>query len=174
MSNLTQGYAAGILEVARAEGALDAVSDELFRFASVVEGNDDLRQTLTDQTLPPARRQAIVEELLDSKVSPLTTSIVSFLVSAGRARDLGAIVSAVVESAAAERQHVVAEVRAAVPLSDEQRSRLAQALSTNLGREVEVKVIVDPTVMGGVLARVGDIVIDGTVRHRLDQLKEIV
>lgn len=174
MSNLTQGYAAGILEVAKAEGALDVVSDELFRFASVVEGNDDLRQTLTDQALPPARRQAIVEELLGSKVSPLTTSIVSFIVSAGRARDLGAIVSTVVESAAAERQHVVAEVRAAVPLSDEQRARLAQALSANLGREVEVKVIVDPSVMGGVLARVGDIVIDGTVRHRLDQLKEIV
>lgn len=174
MADRVGGYAAAVLEVARAEGALDVVSDELFRFASAVEGNDDLRQTLTDQSLPAARRQAIVEELLDSKVSPLTTSIVSFLVAAGRARDLEAIVRTVVESAAAERQHVVAEVRAAEPLSDEQRTRLAQALSTNLGRDVEVKVIVDPTVMGGVLARVGDIVIDGTVRHRLDQLKEII
>lgn len=174
MGERAAGYAAGIVEVARAEGALDVVSDELFRFAALVAANDDLRQTIGDQTLPPARRQAVVEELLGSKVSPLTTSIVSFLVSTGRAREMGDIVRAVVDSAAASRQHVVAEVRAAVELSVEQRDRLARALSANLGRDVEVKVIVDPSVMGGILARVGDVVIDGTVRHRLDQLKEAI
>jgi F-type H+-transporting ATPase subunit delta len=78
----------------------------------------------------------------------------------------------VVERAAAERKHAVAEVRSAVPLDARRRDKLAKALSKNLGLDVEVKVIVDPSVIGGAAVRVGDTVIDGTVRHRLDQLKE--
>jgi F-type H+-transporting ATPase subunit delta len=165
-------YASAVFEVARAEGSLDEVEDELFRFARVLAGNDDLRQTLTDPSLPVERREAIVEDLLSNKASPLTTSLVSFLVGAGRARDLPEIIDRVVERAAQERRRVVAEVRSAMPLDESLRERLAQALSSNLGKDVEVKVVVDPSVMGGLSARVGDTIIDGTVRHRLDQLRE--
>jgi F-type H+-transporting ATPase subunit delta len=63
-------------------------------------------------------------------------------------------------------------VRAAVPLDERLRDRLAKALSEATGKDVEVKVVVDPNVLGGVVARIGDTVIDGSVRHRLDQLKE--
>ena len=77
-----------------------------------------------------------------------------------------------VELAAQTRQHEVAEVRSAVALDDAQVQRLAQALSRATGKSVEVKVVVDPTVMGGLVATVGDTVIDGSVRHRLEQLKE--
>jgi F-type H+-transporting ATPase subunit delta len=68
----------------------------------------------------------------------------------------------------------VAEVRAAVPLSTDQRQRLEAALSTATGTTVSVKVVVDPSILGGIVARVGDTVIDGSVRHRLDQLKEVL
>jgi F-type H+-transporting ATPase subunit delta len=165
-------YASAIFEVAKAEGSLDEVADELFRFTRIFESNDELRNALTDQALPPEKRQAIVEDLLGGRALPLTTSLISFVVAAGRGRDLPKIVDQLVERAAAEREHVVAEVRAAVELTPEQRQRLEQALSTNLKKDVEVKVIVDPSVLGGVVARVGDTVIDGSIRHRLDQLKE--
>ena len=77
-----------------------------------------------------------------------------------------------VELAAAFRQHEVAEVRSAVPLDDEQQRRLADALSQATGKQVEVKVVVDEKVLGGLVATIGDTVIDGTVRHRLAELKE--
>jgi F-type H+-transporting ATPase subunit delta len=172
VTDRVDAYAAAIFEVAKAEGNLDEVADELFRFARIFESNDELRKALTDQALPPERRQAIVEDLLGGRALPLTTSLISFIVAAGRGRDLPAIVDQLVERAAAEREHVVAEVRTAVELTPEQRDRLAAALSRNLGKQVEVKVVVDPTVLGGVVARVGDTVIDGSVRHRLEQLKE--
>ncbi|HEV3505527.1 MAG TPA: ATP synthase F1 subunit delta [Actinomycetes bacterium] len=172
MSARLDGYASAIFEVAKAEDALEEVEDELFRFARVLEASDDLRSTLTDANLPAERRQAIVEDLLGGKALPLTTSLVSFVVGAGRARDLPAIIDRLVERAAAERRHAGAEVRSAVELDADQRKRLAEALSSNLGKDVEVKVIVDPSVMGGLSARVDDTVIDGTVRHRLDQLRE--
>ena len=81
------------------------------------------------------RRQAIVEDLLGPRALPLSTSLISFIVAAGRARDLPAIVGQLVDKAAAEREHVVAEVRSAVELTPEQQDKLASALSTNLGKQ---------------------------------------
>src|SRR5918911_241586 len=109
------GYASAIFEVARAEGVLDEVEDELFRFARVLEGSDELRQVLTDPGLPPEGRQAIVEDLLGGRALPITAQLVSFVVGAGRARELPAIIGRLVERAARERRQVVAEVRSAVP-----------------------------------------------------------
>jgi F-type H+-transporting ATPase subunit delta len=94
------------------------------------------------------------------------------LVAAGQAAELPQIVDRFVELAAAEREHEVAEVRSAIPLDTAQMQRLATALGRATGKDVEVKVIVDPTVLGGLVARIGDTVIDGSVRHRLEQMKE--
>ena len=169
------GYAAALFEVARAEGALEVVEEELFKLSDVLAQSDELRATLTDASIPLEKRQEIMQDLLSqAKATPITTNLVSFVVVAGHARELPAIISRLVERAASSRQHSVAEVRSAIPLDDDQRRRLAQALSKNLGKDVEVKVHVDPTVIGGLSARVGDLVIDGTVRHRLDQLKETI
>lgn len=173
MSDRIDGYAAALFSVAQAEGSLDEVEDELFRFARALEGNDQLRSTLTDELVPAARRQAIVEDLLGPKASPVTTSLVSFVVGAGRGRDLPAIVDRLVQRAASSKQRTVAEVRSAVPLTADQQERLAAALANATGKDVAVKVVVDPSVVGGVVAQVGDQVIDGSVRHRLDQLKTL-
>ena len=103
---------------------------------------------------------------------PITRAITTFLVGAGRGHDLPAIVDRFVALAAQNREHAVAEVRSAVALDDSQKQRIADALSRSTGKHVEVKVVVDESVLGGIVATIGDTVIDGTVRHRLDQLKE--
>jgi F-type H+-transporting ATPase subunit delta len=171
-SDRVEAYARAALEVARAEGMLGEVEDDLFRFARVFEGSDDLRTALTDPSLPAERRMAVVEELMGGKALNVSAALASFFVGIGRASDLPAIVDRFVELATQEREHEVAEIRSAVPLSEDQLGRLARALSEATGKQVEVKVIVDETVLGGIVARIGDTVIDGSVRHRLDQLKE--
>jgi F-type H+-transporting ATPase subunit delta len=168
------GYATAMFEVARVEGSLDEVEDELFRFARTLEGNDQLRSVLTDDAVPADRRRGVVADLLGDRASPVTANLVSLVVGAGRARELPAIVDRLVQRAAAEHDKVVAQVRSAVALDDDQRRRLAEALGRATGKSVEVKVVVDPSVMGGLVARVGDTVIDGTVRSRLDQLRETI
>ena len=174
MADRIEGYADAMFAVAEAEGAMGSVEEELFRFSRALQGSDELRSTLTDQRIPAARRQQVVEDLLGERAHPLTTALVSFVVGAGRARDLPAIIDRLVGRAAAERSKVVAEVRTAVALTPEQVGRLTTALSNATGKQVAVKVVVDPTVLGGILAQVGDTVIDGTVRHRLDQLKSLL
>ena len=168
-----EAYATALFGVAAAEGTTEEVADELFRFARLVEGNDELRDALGDPHLPASRRQQIVEDLLGGKASDTTVALVSMVVGTGRGRDLPKIIDSLVEMSAQQGEREVAEVRSAIDLTDDQRDRLAAALAKATGKEVDVKVIVDPTVMGGIVAQVGDTVIDGTVRHRLQQLREV-
>jgi F-type H+-transporting ATPase subunit delta len=172
MNEKVAGYATALLTVVRAEGVVERVEDELFKVARTFEGNDLLRSTLTDPAIPVERRAGVVEELLGKRAHPLTTALTSFIVGAGRAHDLPAIVDAFVAMAAEMRAEAVAEVRTAFPLDADQQARLADALGRATGKKVTVKVVIDPTVLGGIVARVGDTVIDGSVRSRLEQLRE--
>ena len=167
----SHAYAGALLTVARSEGNLADVEDELFRFARLLETNDELRTTLTDAQLPVSRRQQIVEDLLGGRANPTTTALLSMVVGIGRSRDLPAIIDELVKLSAAEGNKEVAEVRSAVALTDDQKQRLATALEAKTGKKVELKVIIDPTVLGGLVAQVGDTVIDGSVKTRLQQLK---
>jgi len=166
-----EGYARGLFEIARAEGTIDEVEDELFRFARSYESNDELRNALSDEQIPASKRQAIVEDLLGGKVTSTTTQLISMVVGSGRSRDLPAIVDKLVARASSAKNLEVAEVRTAVPLTPDQETRLAAALANATGKEVNLKVVVDPSVLGGIVATVGDTVIDGTVRTRIEQLK---
>ena len=93
------------------------------------------------------------------------------VVGTGRVRQLPAIVDQVLAMSAQEANKEVAEVRSAIALSDDQKSRLAEALGRATGKQVEVKVVIDPSLKGGLVAQVGDTVIDGSVRRRLEKLK---
>ena len=166
-----EGYARGLFEIARAEGTMDEVEDELFRFARSFESSDSLRSALTDDMIPAAKRLAIVEDLLGGKATATTTQLISMVVGAGRGRDLPAIIDTLVARASSAKNLEVAEVRTAVALTADQQTRLAAALANATGRQVNLKVVVDPAVIGGVVATVGDTVIDGSVRTRIDQLK---
>jgi len=167
----TTAYAEALFAVARAEGPMAEVEDELFRVAQVIRGNDELRDKLADPHIPAATRQQIVEDLLAGKATPVTTSLVSMVVGTGRARDLPVIVDQLVAMSAQEANKEVAEVRSAIALTDDQKSRLADALGQATGKQLELKVIVDPSIRGGIVAQVGDTVIDGSVRRRLELLK---
>ncbi len=170
--DLVRGYAQALFSVAEAEGALDKVEDELFAFAKAMELHAELRAALTDPALPADNKRGVIQDLLGARAHPVTSNLLGFVVESGRARELVGIVEELVAVAAERRQNRLAEVRSAVPLSDEQRSRIARALSHATGRKVEVKVVVDPSVVGGVVARLGDEVFDGTIRTRLNEAKQ--
>jgi F-type H+-transporting ATPase subunit delta len=171
MADTVEGYANALFEISQAEGQLGRVSDELFRFSRTVDATPELRSALTDPGQDTDHKNRILGELLGNKAHPATVRLLSLLVDAGHARDLTAIVDRFIAIASARGEAAIAEVRVAAPISDEQRQRLVDALSSSRGRPVDVKVIVDPTVLGGVITTIGDEVIDGSVRRRLDQLR---
>ncbi len=167
-------YADALVAVARAEGSLAVVEDELFAVARAIEGSDELREALSDRRIPAFRRQQIVEDVLDGQVSPASVALVSMVVATGRGGELPSIIHKAVERSASQRGVAVAEVRSAVALSAEQQQRLGEALRAATGREVTVKTSVDPDILGGIVARIGDEVIDGSVRSRIHQLREVI
>jgi F-type H+-transporting ATPase subunit delta len=169
-----EAYADAMFEVARAEGTMDEVGDELFRFARALEGSDELLGVLTDPHIPASRRQQVVEDLLGSRATPVTTALVSMVVGIGRGHDLPTIIDSLVRKSAESHDRAVAEVRSTVELTDAQQQRLAQAIEKATGKKVEVKVIIDQTILGGVVTTIGDTVIDGSVRTRLEQLKNAI
>jgi F-type H+-transporting ATPase subunit delta len=167
-----RGYAKALLSIADAEDVLDRVQNELYAFARAVDRQGELREALTDPALPEERKRAVIEELLGSRAHPLTTALVGFLVDAGQARRIGQIAEELAREAAHRSERTLAEVRVAVPLSDAKRSLLADALERATGHPVELKIDVDPSVIGGIVARVGDEVFDGSLASRLAEAKQ--
>ena len=165
-------YASALFEVARAEGNLERVEAELYQVARAIEGSEELRSKLTDQALPVDLRQGIIEDLLGDRTQPVTKALVSFVVGSGRARDLPTIIDLMVRRSADDRAEALADVRSAIPLDADQQQRLAAALGARTGQKVSVQVTVDPTILGGIVATIGDTVIDGSVRRRLEQLRD--
>lgn len=169
---LVKGYAQALFAVAEAEGTLESVEDELFRFGKTVESEPDLRDALANPALPVDRKKAVLQEILGDRASPLTINLLGFIAEQGRAKDLPRIAGALGEIAAERRRRAVAEVRVAIPLDAERRKRLEKALAAATDRDIELKVLVDPAVIGGAVAQVGDQVFDGTIRRRLQLARD--
>ncbi len=170
-SDRISGYADAVLAVARAEGAQAEVEDELARFAEALRQSDELRSTLADSVIDVERRLQITDDLLAGPALPATAALVSLVVGAGRGGELVEIIEAAIDRAAAGRNRRVARVRSAVELTGDERSRLTAAIKASSGLEVEIQATVDPTVVGGVVTEIGDDVIDGSVRSRLQQMR---
>lgn len=171
MDERVSGYAAGIVEIARAEGVLERVEAELFELGRQLETSSELRSALTDPQLPLERKRAVVSDLLGERATSLTVGLAEFLLGQGLGSDIGPIASAVATQAAAARNRQVAEIRSAIPLDEATVARLGEALSRSTGKSLEIRTVVDPSVLGGVVARVGDTVIDGSVAAKLDSLR---
>ena len=167
----TLGYAKAVVELATAEGALDTVEDELLAVARAVDGSDELREKLGDIRLPLGQRLLFVESDVLSGAHAATRAGLAMVIAAGRAGDISAIAHEVARRAASSRDEELAEVTVAVDLDDDRRAALKTALERVTGRRLDMKIIVDPEVVGGVRARIGDTVIDGSLLKRLTELR---
>jgi F-type H+-transporting ATPase subunit delta len=167
----TSAYAQAVVTLATADDALDVVEDELLTVARAVDGHEELRQRLTDLHLPVAQRLALVESDVLAAAHPTTRAVIAMLIAAGRMGEVTAIASEVARRAAASREQELAEVFVAVDLDDARRDALRAALERATGRKLDLKVVVDDSVVGGVRARIGDTVIDGSVLRRLTELR---
>ncbi len=170
-NEVVAGYGKAVVAVAEAEGQLERVADELFRLGRAIEANSELSDELSNPAVSSVARVELIERLLSGKSHPATTASALLVVQSGRARLLPEIADETARLSAQSRARALAEVRSAVPLDEAQQTRLAAALSEATGREVDLKVIVDENVVGGLVAKVGDTVIDGSIARRLTEVR---
>ena len=156
------------LEAAQARGELDAVEDELFRFGRIIDGDPALSRLLGDPSADRSGKTALLDRLLAGKVSPVTERLVRNALTSRHVHNAANAVERISEAASARRGQSVAHVTSAVELSDEQRQRLTGILERTYGRTIGLQVQVDPAIVGGLVIRVGDEIVDGSIAHRLE------
>lgn len=171
-TGVLEGYATGLLAIAGAEGDANEIANELFAIGRAIDGSDQLRETITDIRVPTERKQNLLSDVLGGRASSVAIALVNMLVGAGKARDITEVGRLMIDKAAASQELTVAEVRSAIELDSATVARLEERLAAATGKRVRANVIVDPAVVGGLVAKVGDTVFDGSVRSRLQELRE--
>ena len=160
---------------AEAAGTLPRVEEELFRVSRAIVGSEPLRTALSDPAVPAAARTQLVRDLIGQRADPTTVAVVEHVVVSSRGRRVEDVLEQFVELASSRRSERIAEVGSPVALSPEQEQRLTEALGRLCSAEVRLQLTIDPTLRGGIVVRVGDEVIDGSVANRLDRARsEIV
>lgn len=165
----TAGVSAHVAAADKA-GELDSLETELFDFNQAVVGDSELRQVLTDRSIPAGPKAELVGTLIDGKVSKATAALAKQAVAA-RTGSFDKAIAAFAQTAASRRNRLLAEVRVAYELGDDEKQRLATALAAKYGREVHINTILDPSVVGGISVAVGDEVVDGSVSSRLEDAR---
>ena len=156
------------LDAAEARGELAGVEDELFRFGRIVGGDAELSRILGDRTAPTAGKTALLDRLLSGRVSPISAMLLRNHLTGRTVGNAENAVERLSEAASRRRGQSVARVTSAVPLTEVQERRLSGLLSRLYHRPIGLQVVVDPDVLGGLVIRVGDEVIDGSIAHRLE------
>jgi F-type H+-transporting ATPase subunit delta len=164
--------AEALLTSADREGILGDVEDELFRFGQIVAGDPDLAVTLSDPGAPVERRAKLVHDLLKGKVRLATGRLIEVALEGFGGRSFEGSLTRLVEATAAKRDREVAYVTVAKPLTDGEEQALSGKLAGMYGRPVSLKVVVNPSVLGGVSVRVGSDLYDGTILRRLNAAKQ--
>jgi F-type H+-transporting ATPase subunit delta len=166
------GYASAVLSSVRGERRLGDLEDELFRFMRIVEGNEELRVALTTAELLATVRASVVVGLLTKRATQESARMAAYAARIGRPRDFPVLLAALVDLVAKEANRRVADVRTAVELTAQQRSRLTAVLTNYTGYPVDVRATADPQLLGGFVANIGDVVIDASLRHRVELARE--
>jgi F-type H+-transporting ATPase subunit delta len=160
-----------LLVSAERAGKLDTVEDELFRLGRIIVANGELERLLSDPSAPIEQKLTLSRSLLDGKVEPTTAKLAEALVAYPRGRRAVEGLEELADLAAKRRERSVAHVTSVVPLTEPQQERLAATLQRIYSRPIALHVEVDPDLLGGLVVKVGDEIIDGSAAGRIDALR---
>jgi F-type H+-transporting ATPase subunit delta len=156
-----------LFAAAERDSALARVEDELFWFGRILNNESQLTTLLDEAPVPAQRRIALLDAVLADRVHPITRALLEHGIASQRKRSITLTIDDLLEEAAARRAESTARVLSAVELTQPQLGRLTAALSTMYGRAMTVRAATDASVRGGLVIRVGNEIIDGSVAARL-------
>jgi F-type H+-transporting ATPase subunit delta len=165
-------YAKALFGLAQDEHRQREVRAELEQLEAIFKESRAVRDALLTPLHPAAERKAALRAIAQRVgASPLLQQFLAFLIDQRRLINFSGIVEAYAELADLSEGLVIAEVVSASPLDDRRKDRLRRALSARTGQEVRLEVSVDPELIGGAVAKVGDLIFDGSLRTQLGQLR---
>jgi F-type H+-transporting ATPase subunit delta len=167
-------YARALFDVATKEGDVQQAGRDLQAFAALVAGNEMLARTLTNPAIPVQRKRGVVEQLLERSggLSPIVSKLLLMLAERDRLALLPDLATAYETRLMDSAQVVRAQLTTAVALPADRVAALQQGLARASGREVQLEARVDPSIIGGAVARIGSTVYDGSVTTQLQKVRE--
>jgi F-type H+-transporting ATPase subunit delta len=163
-------YAEAAFEIGRADRTLDAWERDLALLGELLR-HDELRRLLEHPAIAFARKEKVMQQVAGDQVSREALALVLLMVRRGRPGAIGRMIEHFGELLRRERGIVLAEVRTALPLDEEQSDALAGRLRELTGDRVEMNEVVDEALIGGIAVRIGDRLYDASVRSRLERLR---
>jgi F-type H+-transporting ATPase subunit delta len=164
-------YAQAVFEIADEQGTLDRWERDLSVLADAF-GDPMVAAFFDNPQVPNARKRDIVAQLLGPEGQQLTRNFAGLLIERGRFGAIRQVYNAYHDQVLARQGIAVGDVTTAVPLNDAELAVVRDRLSTIVGKHVEVRATVDPSIIGGIIARVDDQLIDGSVTNQLRKLRE--
>ena len=173
IETIARRYATALADVVVKSGETETVRAELQVWEQLLADNPDLRNALHNPAIPHSSKEKVLEELIErAKPTRTTSNFLRVLLSNSRLTDIAAI-NKRLEVVLEERSgSVVADVTSARDLSGEQQGELKTNLEKLTGKQVKLNFTIDPGIIGGVVARIGSTVYDGSVKTQLENLKE--
>ena len=169
---INTGYARALFEMAQAEGVVGRIEEELFRLRELLKKNPDLLEFLKDPNVKHEGKRQALAALFQGRVHPLVLNTLITLSDLDRAGRVLHVIEEFDTSADDARQNVSGEITTAITLDDATLKRLATELSRITGKSVQLFQRIDPAILGGAIIKVGEQIIDGSLRRKLDQIKE--
>jgi F-type H+-transporting ATPase subunit delta len=164
-------YAEAIFEIARENNTIDRTLEDVQGIASLFSKRT-LAYLLNEPKVPAQRKEKAIRQALASRVLPTSLNLALLVVQRQLVDAMPNIARELAQMVLDYKNQAVAEVTTAAPLDEQQLNRVKQALERNTGKTILMQTKVQPEILGGVIARVGDQVIDGSIRHRLAVLKQ--
>lgn len=167
-------YARALFDVARKEGDIHQAGRDVAGFARLVAENEALSRAFANPAIPAQRKRAVVEQLLAAggPVGPIVQKLLLMLAERDRLVLLPEVATAYEARLMENAQVVRAQLTTAIPLPDDRIAALQQGLARATGREVQLDTSIDPSIIGGAVARIGSTVYDGSVTTQLQKVKE--
>jgi F-type H+-transporting ATPase subunit delta len=169
---IARRYAQALFALAEEKQILDEVEKTYQQVIDTIESNADLNQVMYHQIIPAGSKKEIFRKIFGNTVAPLVMNFFMLLIDKRRERYLRQIYQEFMLYVNKARNVMEAEVRSTVALAPNEALKLQQQLEAATGKSVQLSLKVDPTLIGGVIVRIGDRVIDGSVATRLQQLGE--
>jgi len=169
--SVTRGYADALFQVAKSEDLIEVVEDELYRLKETLQKNAELREFLSNLQIAQEGKKKALMEIFGKGVSAITLNHLNLIIDQGRQRKLVSIIEEYFRLAAAAREKVTVEVITSIPLPEKMAEKLRRELTKATKKQVFLKARVDPSILGGAIVQIENKIIDGSVRHRLEEMR---
>jgi F-type H+-transporting ATPase subunit delta len=172
LSRIAKRYAKALFELAQEENALNQVSKDFELIRDLLKNSKDFHQFTKNPLISITERKKILDKIFLEKISETSNNFLKMISQKKRLDHLGEIIARYFDFVKAEAGVVEGELFAVVELKSSQIKKIKENMERLTGKEVILNEIIDPNILGGFIVKVGDLVIDNSIRNQLERLRK--